>query len=171
MGVAADLPPAEPDAPRANWRLDHPIRETCGCSVDLMPRPVHFEIHATDPQTLRVFYETVFGWRFHQWGDIPYWLVQTGDGDPMSGVPSSEPGIDGGMLPRVGERAADGQAVNAFVVTVDVPDCAAYVAKAVAAGATIALPLAPTAGVGWLAYIKDPDGNLLGLMQADPTAT
>lgn len=26
------------------------------------------------------------------------------------------------------------------------------------------------AGVGWLAYIKDPDGNLLGMMQANPAA-
>lgn len=135
-----------------------------------MPRPVHFEIHASDPKIVRAFYETVFGWRFQQWGDIPYWLVSTGDGDPMSGVPSTEPGIDGGMVPRVGERPAEFQAVNAFVLTVDVPDCAAYLDKAVAAGATVALPRAATPGVGWLAYVKDPDGNLLGLMQADPTA-
>ena len=135
-----------------------------------MPRPVHFEIHATDPAVVQAFYESVFGWRFQQWGDVPYWLVSTGDGDAMSGTPSSEPGIDGGMVPRIGDRAADGQAVNAFVLTVDVPDCAAYLGKAVAAGATVALPLAATPGVGWLAYVKDPDGNLLGLMQADPTA-
>ncbi|RYV52291.1 VOC family protein [Pengzhenrongella frigida] len=135
-----------------------------------MPRPVHFEIHATDPDAVRTFYESVFGWRFEQWGDIPYWLVSTGDGDPMSGVPSSEPGIDGGLVQRAADRPAEGQPVNAFVITVDVPDCAAYVDKAVAAGATVALPLAATPGVGWLAYVKDPDGNLLGLMQADPTA-
>lgn len=131
---------------------------------------MHFEIHATDPDAVRAFYEAVFGWRFQQWGDVPYWFVSTGDGDPMSGAPSSQPGIDGGLVPRRGDRPADGQAVNAFVLTVDVPDCAAYIEKAVAAGATIALPLAATPGVGWLAYVKDPDGNLLGLMQADPTA-
>lgn len=135
-----------------------------------MPRPVHFEIHATDPDAARAFYESVFGWRFEQWGDIPYWLVSTGDGDPMSGVASSEPGIDGGLVQRTADRPAPGQPVNAFVITVDVPDCAAYVDKAVAAGATIALPLAATPGVGWLAYVTDPDGNLLGMMQVDPTA-
>ena len=54
-----------------------------------MPRPVHFEIHATDPAVVQAFYESVFGWRFQQWGDVPYWLVSTGDGDAMSGTPSS----------------------------------------------------------------------------------
>jgi len=67
------------------------------------------------------------------------------------------------MVLRVGESPAPSQAVNAFVVTVDVPDCAAYVDKAVAAGATIALPRAAPPGVGRLAYVTDPDGNLLGL--------
>jgi predicted enzyme related to lactoylglutathione lyase len=28
----------------------------------------------------------------------------------------------------------------------------------------------PIPGVGWLAYIKDPDGNIIGLMQPDPKA-
>lgn len=28
----------------------------------------------------------------------------------------------------------------------------------------------PVTGVGWLAYIKDPDVNTLGLLQTDPAA-
>jgi len=28
----------------------------------------------------------------------------------------------------------------------------------------------PVPGVGWLASIKDPDGNVVGLMQPDPGA-
>jgi predicted enzyme related to lactoylglutathione lyase len=28
----------------------------------------------------------------------------------------------------------------------------------------------PVAGVGWLAYVKDPNGNILGLMQPDTEA-
>jgi predicted enzyme related to lactoylglutathione lyase len=135
-----------------------------------MPRPVHFEIHATDPAAVQAFYETVFGSRFSQWGDVPYWLINTGDGDPMSGVPHTEPGLDGGMVPRQGGPAQDGQPVNAWVVTVDVPDCQEYLDRAVAAGGTVALPRNAMPGVGWLAYFKDPDGNLVGLMQPDPNA-
>ncbi len=68
-----------------------------------MLRPVHFEIHATDPETVRAFYESVFGWRFQQWGDIPYWVVSTGGDDPSGDAPDSSAGVDGGMLPRRGD--------------------------------------------------------------------
>lgn len=37
-------------------------------------------------------------------------------------------------------------------------------------GGSIAVPKIPIPGMGWLAYIKDTEGNTLGLMQADPTA-
>jgi predicted enzyme related to lactoylglutathione lyase len=42
--------------------------------------------------------------------------------------------------------------------------------RAVALGGSLALPKMPIPSVGWLAYIKDPDGNILGLMQTDPKA-
>jgi len=135
-----------------------------------MPRPVHFEIHASDPARARAFYEQVFGWRFQQWGDQPYWLITTGDGNPMEGEPHSGPGIDGGLVPRRGEQPAEGQPVNSFVVTVDVPDCAGYVERAVAAGGSVALPMDVVPGVGRLAYVKDPEGTIFGLMETDPTA-
>jgi predicted enzyme related to lactoylglutathione lyase len=130
-----------------------------------MPRPVHVEIQASDPDAVRTFYESVFGWRFQQWGDVPYWLVITGDGDPLAGQAHSRPGVDGGLLPRRGERPQDGQPVNAFVMTVDVPDCDAYVARAAAAGGSLAVPAADLPGVGRPAYVQDPDGNLFGLLQ------
>lgn len=135
-----------------------------------MPRPVHFEIHASDPAAARAFYESVFGWRLEQWGDNPYWMVTTGDGDPMSGKPHSTPGIDGGMLPRRGDQPSDNQPVNAFVVTMDVPDCDAYVERVVSAGGTVALPAEDMAGVGRVAYVKDTDGNLFGLFQPQAPA-
>lgn len=127
-----------------------------------MPRPVHFEIHASDPAVSSAFYEHVFGWTFSQFGDFPYWLVSTGG--------EGEPGIDGGLLPRPGPPPEPGQGVNAFVVVVDVPSCTEYFEKALAAGATEALPVTAVPGVGWSAYVKDPDGNIIGLMQDDPGA-
>ena len=136
-----------------------------------MLRPVHFEIHATDPAVVRTFYEDLLGWRFQQWGDIPYWIVITGDGDPVAGKPHSAPGVDGGMLPRRGDAPAEGQPVNAYVMTIEVPDCDGYVEKAVATGGSVALPAEDMAGIGRLAYIKDPDGNLLGLLQPETGAS
>jgi uncharacterized protein len=135
-----------------------------------MFRPVHFEIHATDTDTVRAFYESVFGWRFQQWGDIPYWVVTTGQGDPAGDEPDSSAGVNGGMLPRQGDPPGADQPVNAFVMTVEVPDCDLYVQRALAAGGSIALPANDMPGVGRLAYVKDPDGNILGMLQAEPPA-
>jgi uncharacterized protein len=128
-----------------------------------MGRVIHFEIHAAEPARAIAFYQSLFGWRFQQWGDQPYWLVVTGtDGTP---------GINGGLVPRRGPALLEGQAVNAFVCTVDVEDLAAALSKAQAGGARLALPTMPIPGVGWLAYVHDTEGNLLGLMQADPAAS
>ena len=44
-----------------------------------MPRVVHFEVSADDPERAASFYRDVFGWNFHKWdGPEPYWLVTTG---------------------------------------------------------------------------------------------
>jgi predicted enzyme related to lactoylglutathione lyase len=131
---------------------------------------VHFEIHASDPKASAAFYESVLGWRIQQWGENPYWMVITGDGDPMAGKPHTIPGIDGGLLPRRGGPPEEGQPVNAFVLTIEVPDCDGYVEKALASGGSVALPADDMPGVGRLAYVKDPDGNILGLLQAEQPA-
>lgn len=127
-----------------------------------MGRPVHFEIHAEQPERAAAFYSALFGWSFQKWdGPMPYWLVTTGEG----GV-----GINGGLVQRHGAAPAEGQAVNAYVITVDVDDCEGTVAKALANGGTVALPKMPIPGIGWLAYLKDTEGNIFGAMQRDESA-
>ncbi|MCP2261118.1 hypothetical protein LX15_004838 [Streptoalloteichus tenebrarius] len=126
-----------------------------------MPRPVHFEIHASDVDRVRSFYETVFGWSFEQWGDQPYWIVRTGEG---------EPGIDGGLLPRPGPPPADDAPMTAWPVTVGVADLDASLRLVESAGGRIAMPRSPVPTLGWVAYAKDPDGNTFGLFQPDPNA-
>lgn len=128
-----------------------------------MPRPVHFEIHTGDPERAIAFYSSVFGWSFAEWGpgEPPYWLIKTGE---------EGAGIDGGLIRRMGPPPDKGQPVNAYVCTVDVPDLDRYVAAAKAAGAEVALEKMAVPGVGWLAYVADPEGNILGMMQADPKA-
>jgi predicted enzyme related to lactoylglutathione lyase len=128
-----------------------------------MPRPIHFEIHAADPERVQAFYRTLFGWQFQSWGGpVEYWVITTGD--------PGQPGINGGLVRRRGAPPAEGQAVNAFVCTVDVPDLEATLRTVSSAGGTLALPRMAVPGVGHLAYVKDPDGNILGVLQADPSA-
>lgn len=127
-----------------------------------MSRAVHFEIHASNPQQLIDFYSSLFGWTFNQWNGGEYWMIHTGAED--------QPGIDGGLMPRRGDLPAPMAAVNAFVITVDVDDVDECVERATAAGGSIALPKMPIPGIGWLAYLKDPDGNIFGAMKADTEA-
>lgn len=126
-----------------------------------MPRVIHFEIHADNPERVVKFYQQVLGWEFEKWdGPVEYWMIKTG--------PDSAPGINGGMIRRHG--TIDGTAVIAYVCTVDVPSVDQFVKKATDAGGQVALPKMPIPGIGWLAYCKDTEGNIFGLMQNDPSA-
>ena len=129
-----------------------------------MSRAVHFEIQASNPQALIDYYTGLFGWSFNKWEGGEYWLIHTG--------PEEKPGINGGLLPRRGPVPEPMAAVNAFVITVDVEDIDAALAKAATngSGGAIVVPKMPVPGIGWLGYARDPDGNIFGMMQEDPEA-
>jgi len=126
-----------------------------------MPRVVHFEIHAGDPERAIKFYEKVFAWTFQKWeGPMPYWLVITG--------PDDQRGINGGLLPRQGE--IDGQAVIAYVCTIGVDSIDGSISSVQANGGTVVVPKMPVPKVGWLVYCKDTEGNIFGMLQPDENA-
>ncbi|MFN8657198.1 MAG: VOC family protein [Candidatus Obscuribacterales bacterium] len=119
-----------------------------------MPRPVHFEIPTDNPEKAIQFYEKTFGWKFQKWdGPVEYWTISTGEG----------PGIDGGLLRR---RDPQQPPCN----TISVPDLDKYGADIEANGGTCCLPKMAIPGIGWLAYYKDLDGHIFGIMQSDPSA-
>ena len=128
-----------------------------------MPRPVHFEIHAADFERAKAFYSGLFGWTFVPRAE-DFWMISTG--------PANEPGIDGGMVKRRGANPDpdDPTPVVGFICTHQVPDVDAYVRKALALGGTVALPKMAIPGVGWLAYVKDTESNIFGMMQTEPAA-
>lgn len=126
-----------------------------------MPRVIHFEIHAEQPERGIAFYQRLFGWEFTKWpGPVDYWTIRTG---------SEAPGIDGGLVRRRG--TIDGEAVIAYVCTVDVTSVDDTVRQLASLGGTMALAKMAIPGVGWLAYAKDTEGNIFGFMQNDPAAT
>ncbi|MEK7530538.1 MAG: VOC family protein [Patescibacteria group bacterium] len=129
-------------------------------------RPTHFEIHASEPEKLAEFYRTVFGWEITKWegGQMEYWMVMTAPKD------STEPGISGGLVRRMGKAPVQGAPVNGFVVTIQVDNYDAIHDKIMAAGGTVALPKMALVGMAWQGYYLDPDNNILGLHQADPNA-
>ena len=128
-----------------------------------MNRVVHFEIHAENPERAAAFYKALFAWNIQKWnGPADYWMVMTGAKD--------QPGIDGGLMRRHGPPPADMQAVNAYVCTVEVDNVDAMLEKALKLGGTLALAKMPIPGIGWLAYAKDTEGNIFGMLQNDPKA-
>lgn len=135
-----------------------------------MSRVIHFEIHVANPERAAQFYHELFGWDIKEWVvpgvELPkenrYWLVGTGSDEQR--------GINGGMLFRRGAAPTDGQPVNAYVCTVGVSSVDEYLGKAVASGATVTVPKMPIKGVGWLAYCKDTEGNIFGMLEEDRNA-
>jgi predicted enzyme related to lactoylglutathione lyase len=121
-----------------------------------MPRVVHFEIGANDPEKLIEFYKTIFGWKIEKWeGPIDYWMVMTGE--------ETDAGIDGGLMKRQDENT---NTVN----TIDVPNLDEYMKMVEESGGTIVQPKQAVPGVGWMCYFKDPQGNTFGMMQEDKSA-
>ena len=70
----------------------------------IMPRVIHFELSADDPERAVKFYGEVFGWKTQKWdGPQSYWLLATGEGGP---------GIDGGLMRRSDNPLPSASATN-----------------------------------------------------------
>jgi predicted enzyme related to lactoylglutathione lyase len=120
-----------------------------------MSRVVHFEIPTTDVEASRDFYGSVFGWKFTKWeGPEDYWLITTGD--------AGTPGIDGGFY-----NYQPGGPMSGTINTIDVTNLDEILASVQANGGEVLLPRMIVPGVGYLAYAKDPQGAVFGMMQAD----
>jgi predicted enzyme related to lactoylglutathione lyase len=121
-----------------------------------MGRVVHFEIVADDADRISNFYKTVFGWKVQKWdGPTDYWFLTTGD--------EKESGIDGAFGMRQSED-------DAVVNTIDVSSIDETVKQIEENGELIVRPKSVIPGVGYLAYFKDTEGNLWGIMQSDTNA-
>jgi predicted enzyme related to lactoylglutathione lyase len=117
-------------------------------------RVVHFEIPANEPEALTKFYRDLFGWTFQK-APIPgveYWLCDTG---------SDGPGINGAVMQRQNPQ-------QPWMNYVDVVSIDAAIDKATKLGAQVALPKMPVPGVGAVAAIIDPQGNICGLWEKAP---
>ncbi|MGH2353422.1 MAG: VOC family protein [Chloroflexota bacterium] len=116
---------------------------------------VHVEIPADDAEKLSAFYSSVFGWQF---GSAPgmetYKMAQTGPGDVPLGV-------------AIYPRENDGARLTNYV---GVESVKAYVEKIKVHGGTV-LHEFSVGGMGHGAITLDPEGNMLGIWEHDPSAT
>src|SRR3989475_8366569 len=120
-----------------------------------MPRVIHFEIPAGDPERAANFYRKVFGWKIEKWpGPMEYWMVTTG----AEGMP----GINGGLMKNTD--------VKTTTNTIAVDSVDASVEAVTKAGGKLVMPKTTIPTVGYFAYLTDTEGNLFGVMQADKNA-
>ncbi len=121
-----------------------------------MPRVIHFDISADDPERALRFYRDVFGWKAEKWnGPFDYWLIKTGEPD--------QPGIDGGLARR-------DQPWESITNIIDVTSVDEMAARIVANGGIIVRPRNAIPGVGYFAACQDTEGNVFGIMQMDESA-
>ncbi len=115
-----------------------------------MGRIIHVELTSADLDRAAAFYGTAFGWTTEASPFVGGYLVaSTGAGD----------GIDAAVMSRDYQQ-------QAAIAWIDVDDLDATLTAVTDAGGTAAGDPRELPGVGWLAYVRDPDGTLLGLRQS-----
>jgi predicted enzyme related to lactoylglutathione lyase len=120
-------------------------------------RVVHFEIPFDDGDRARRFYREAFGWQLQEMPEMSYTLVTTG---PSGDQGPTEAGyINGGMFSR-----ADSP-VPGPVVVVDVESIDSALATIEGLGGSTLVPKEPVGTMGFAAYVRDPEGNVVGLWE------
>src|SRR6185295_5857297 len=101
-----------------------------------MNRVVHFEIHATDLERAKKFYNSVFGWEMQQMGSEygNYVVIKTGPGMDEMDKLAKDPGINGGMMQRNSPQQDSGKLPTAYVCIIGVDSIDSYMIKIEAAG-------------------------------------
>ncbi len=106
---------------------------------------VHFEIGGRDSAKTQAFYGKLFDWEIKQAG-------------PAANITAAPGGIDGHIT------ALGHEPYNYVTVYVQVDDIATYLEKAKALGGKTLIPAVPIP-TGKFAWLADPDGNMIGLLQ------
>ena len=116
---------------------------------------VHIEITANDLARANKFYEEALGWKMEDSGmpGTEYWLTNS-EGD----------GIEGAIMPKTYRE-------QPTIATVGVTDIDETIEKVKQAGGEIINEIHDIPGVGKHVYIKDTEGNVVGLLQPNEGST
>ena len=126
-----------------------------------MDKVQHFEIPVDDIARARKFYEGAFGWGTMDFPmpGMQYVGLHTGPVDEKN--MGKEPGfINGGMFQRNPKFPLKGPTVAITVENID-----AAINKVKVAGGTVMMEKMEIADMGLYAYIKDTEGNIIGIWQ------
>jgi predicted enzyme related to lactoylglutathione lyase len=120
-------------------------------------RVVHFEIPYDDGDRARGFYSEAFGWQLQSMPGMGYTLVSSG---PSGDNGPTEPGFNnGGMMSREDSPSA------APILVVDVDSIDDTLTRINQLGGKTLRGREPVGGMGFAAYLADPEGNVIGLWE------
>ena len=109
----------------------------------------HFAINADDLPATVGFYSQLFGWSFEE--AYPGFFRSTSAGEAIAAVQARR-----ALLPAP---------TNGFECTFAVDDVGIAIAAALAGGGSVLMEPATIHGVGELAFLGDPSGNVVGVMR------
>jgi predicted enzyme related to lactoylglutathione lyase len=122
-------------------------------------RVVPVEIPYDDGQRARDFYAKAFGWNVNEMPEMNYTMVESG---PSGEQGPTEPGyINGGML----QREEPFTAPNLVIDVESIDDALASISEA---GGSLVSEREAVGDMGFAAYFKDTEGNLVGLWESAP---
>lgn len=120
-----------------------------------MDKVQHFEIPADDIKRAKKFYEMTFGWKVTEMPEFDYTMVNTANTDEK-GMLHEMGVINGGMMKRSPK-------VRSPVITISVDDIDKSLKEVEKNGGQVVIGKMEIPKVGFSAYIKDSEGNTIGL--------
>ena len=123
----------------------------------MMNQVVHFEIPVDDMESAKAFY-SIFGWELTDMPDMDYVGVCTTPVDENR-VPKAPGGINWGLMKRTDQ-------VRSPVIAVEVDSVDKYINKVKVKGGELVMPKMEVPGMGYYAYVKDPEGSLRNAIES-----
>lgn len=122
-----------------------------------MDSVIHFEIPADETVRAIDFYKKAFGWKVQEIPDMNYNIVHTSEIDENN-MPKGKGVINGGLLKRQNQ-------IKNIVITIGVNKIEEAIKKVKDAGGRLVAGKVEVPGMGYSAYVKDTEGNIIGLWQ------
>ena len=114
---------------------------------------VHVELNTSDPEKARAFYSKLFQWQLE---DVPSPAVPAGSYTTIK----VGAGTGGGIMKQIPGGP------SGWIAYVEVDDIHAATQKAKSLGGKVMKDVTEVLGLGWLSFIQDPTGAVLGLWKS-----
>ena len=122
-----------------------------------MDKVQHFEIPADNKARAKKLYSSVFGWKIQDVPGMEYAMADSVETDQ-----NRQPigGTNGGILKRNTEYA------NVTSITITVEDADKTIQEVIQAGGKLVREKQEFGNIGYVAYVKDSEGNVVGIWQS-----